>query len=59
MSAYPTSFPFDRGLEVVSILKSGQVTAKKTVLAYNLWLLQGFVQRTVIGDPDVPTTPAA
>jgi hypothetical protein len=55
MSLYPKEFPIAQGLEIVTIAKQNQVKLKLPVFAYDLWVLQGYVQRTFVGDPDAPS----
>lgn len=57
-SAYPSTFPVNEGLEIVSILRSGNIVAKKAKLGYNIWLLQGYAQLSLLGDPN-DVTPMA
>lgn len=52
---YPREMPVKEVLRLVSIVRSGEVAAKKAEFAYNLWFFQGFVQRTLIGDPSDPS----
>ncbi len=59
MSLYPANFPVSEGFEVVAIVKAGEIVAKKDKFAYNLWLLQGFAQKTVFGEPGAPVTDIA
>jgi hypothetical protein len=54
MFAYPDSFPLAEGLNVVSIFRKGEVKAKAAVLAHDLWVLQGYAQKAVVGDPSAP-----
>ncbi len=52
MVAYPNDLPVTEGLELVSIIRNNEIVAKKAKFAYNVWLLQGFVQKSIIGDPN-------
>jgi hypothetical protein len=54
MLAYPDSFPLAEGLNVVTIFRKGEMKAKAAVLAHDLWVLQGYAQKAVIGDPNAP-----
>lgn len=54
-TSYPKDLPVAQGLEIVSIVRDGELLAKKAIFAYNLWVLQGFVQRTLFGDPTAPS----
>lgn len=49
--AYPADLPISECLEIVSILRSGGIAAKKAKFAYDVWVLQGFAQKTILGDP--------
>lgn len=53
MSSYPKDFPLSTALEIISTVKSGQIKANRAKIAHDLWLLQGYAQLTIIGDPDV------
>lgn len=55
-STYPQDLPIAQGLEIVSIIRNGELAAKKAVFAYNVWLLQGFAQKTLLGDPGTPAS---
>jgi hypothetical protein len=50
-TSYPVDLPAVEGLEIVSILRNGEVVSKKAKFAYNVWVLQGYAQKTLIGDP--------
>jgi hypothetical protein len=52
---YPTDFPIAETLELVGFLRNGQIAAHKSKFAYNLWLLEGFALKSVLGDPFAPT----
>jgi hypothetical protein len=54
MSLYPADLPLDKVMEVVGIVKSGDIAKKRALIGYDLWLLQGYAQRSVLGDPDDP-----
>lgn len=51
MVEYPSQFPIAEGLALVNTIKSGTVKEKKAEFAHSLWVVQGFVQKTVLGDP--------
>ena len=66
MSAYPASFPIAESIELVKLVREGKVAEQKSLFAYDLWLVQGFVQKAALGEPGAaalaaePTlTPAA
>lgn len=59
MPAYPSDFPVTQGLEIVSLLRSGQISSKVDILAYDTWLLQGYAQRAFFGDPNQPSIQSA
>lgn len=54
MENYPVDFPLAQALEIVSIVRQKKVKERMPVFAYDLWLLQGYTMRTVIGDPLAP-----
>ncbi len=56
MSSYPLNFPLSQAMEVVAIARQGKVKEKAAVFAHNLWVLQGFAQKTFVGDPDAPAS---
>lgn len=47
---YPVEFPFDSAREIVRIFNAGTVTTDRASLAESLWNLQGYAQRTLIGE---------
>jgi len=49
--AYPGSFPFDSLKSVITILKGDDVIAHKAELAKHIWLIQGYAQSQLLGDP--------
>ncbi len=59
MTDYPRDFPLSTGLEVISLIKSGQLKANRAKLAHSLWVLQGFAQLNIIGDPNVDVIPSS
>ena len=48
---YPSSLPLGEIQNIVSIVKSGDVLARRSTLALDLWVLQGYAQRLIIGNP--------
>jgi len=54
--SYPQDLPIAQGLEIVSIIRKGELSAKKALFAYNLWLLQGFAQKSLLGNPPADVT---
>lgn len=51
---YPQDLPVAEGLEIVSIIRNNEIGTKKAKFGYDVWLLQGFLQKTLLGDPAVP-----
>lgn len=52
MSAvYPNDLPVAEALELVGFIRTGTAMANKKKFAYNVWLLQGFAQKSLVGDP--------
>lgn len=54
MAAYPSDFPLAESVEIVQILRKGELAEKKTLFARNLWTLQGYAMKVTLGDPDNP-----
>jgi len=52
-TTYPTEFPLSIGLEVISLIKNRQLRSNRAKLAHHLWVLQGYAQLNLIGDPNV------
>lgn len=51
--SYPTSIPFSEIKTILEIVKSGNIKAGATSLAYNAWIVQGYAQSCVFGDPSM------
>lgn len=54
---YPVDFPLDAVTNVVTTLRSGQASANLPQLAFDLWTVQGYAQRQLIGVPGEPVAP--
>lgn len=54
MTKYPDDFPLDNIREIVNIVRSGDIKSQSSVLAYNVWVVQGYGQKMLIGNPDEP-----
>lgn len=46
---YPSEFPTDSVMTLASIVKSGQIAARKDEFALSVWNVQGFVQGQLLG----------
>ncbi len=49
--SYPTEFPVLAAGEIVSIIKGGTVKENVAVLAKDLWIIQGYAQYQLVGEP--------
>jgi hypothetical protein len=49
--SYPKDFPLAETLELITIIRNGEVGAKKAQFGHNVWLIQGFAMRVTLGDP--------
>jgi hypothetical protein len=50
MAAYPTELPLYELRQVLAILQSGDIGGQKAEFAKNLWWVQGYAQKTFLGD---------
>lgn len=50
---YPNSIPFSEIKTMLEIVKSGNIKASANSLAYNAWIVQGYAQSCVFGDPNM------
>jgi hypothetical protein len=53
---YPDNFPLDSVREIVNVVRSGDIKSQASILAFHIWNVQGYAQKTFIGDPDVPVS---
>lgn len=53
---YPDIFPLDSIREIVNVVRSGDIKSQASVVAFHVWNVQGYAQKTFIGDPDVPVS---
>ena len=53
---YPDSFPLDSVREIVNVVRSGDIKSQASVLAFHIWNVQGYAQKTFIGDLDAPVS---
>lgn len=56
---YPTQLPIAEVTEIISIIESGQVVAKKQNLVYDLWELSGYAASVTVGAPGTAATAGA
>lgn len=54
---YPSDLPLDAVAGIVSIVKSGDLAARKNELCFDVWEFQGFVQHKIL--PYLPGQPVA
>jgi len=52
MSEYPSELPIAEIKNVITIIKSGEATQKTAELAHDVWVIQGYAQSRIIGDPN-------
>lgn len=50
MAAYPTELPLFELRSVLSIIQSGEIGAQKSEFAKNLWWIQGYAQKMILGE---------
>ncbi len=53
MQPYPQVLPYAEATLAFEIMRSGQVAARKIELAQALWTVQGYAQKTLIGEMQV------
>lgn len=51
MVSYPKDFPLAETLELVALVRKGEVGAKKAEFGHKLWLVQGYAMKATLGDP--------
>lgn len=49
---YPDQLPLDDAREIIRIIKGGNALAERALLAKSFWVLQGYTQGALLGDPD-------
>lgn len=49
--SYPDGIPYSEIKAVLDIVRSGNLKASAASLAYNAWVVQGYAQKMVFGDP--------
>lgn len=49
---YPDFLPLDDAKEVIRIFKGGTAILERSALTKHVWVIQGFVQGKLLGDPD-------
>jgi hypothetical protein len=52
--SYPLDPPIDCVREILRIVRSGASISQRAALAKHAWVLQGYLFRVVLGDPDEP-----
>ena len=53
MATYPSEFPLDSVKSIINIFRSGGVADNKELLAYDIWVVQGYAQKMLMGDLDI------
>lgn len=53
MANYPSELPLQHIKNVIKIVASGEIASEKATFAHSLWVIQGFAQNMVLGDPQV------
>ena len=56
MTEYPVDFPLENIRDIVNIVRSGDIKSQASTLAFNIWVVQGYGQKTFIGAPDNPVS---
>lgn len=51
---YPTRFPAARAAAIVDIVRQKQVVARRVELAHAAWVVQGWLQGRIAGEPQPP-----
>ena len=52
---YPVEVPVESVRQIVRIVSGGQLHAERSSFAKHAWIVQGFLQRQLLGDPAFPT----
>lgn len=50
---YPSSIPFSEIRQVLDIAKSGNIKDSSALFAYNIWVVQGYAQNQLFGNPSL------
>lgn len=53
MVAYPTDLPLAEIKNIVAIVRAGEIAAKKADFAHDVWIVQGYAQSRILGDPSI------
>lgn len=48
---YPSDFPLDQIKSIVDAVRSGEIGENLDQLAYDIWVVQGYAQSALLGDP--------
>lgn len=48
---YPSSIPFSEVRQILDIAKGGNIKDSAPLLAYNIWVVQGYAQNQLFGNP--------
>lgn len=51
MTAYPTDLPLAEIKSVIDIVRAGEIVSRKSDFAHDVWVVQGYAQRFVLGSP--------
>ena len=51
---YPATLPLTEATEAFAIIKAGEFATCTPELGYDLWQVQGYVQKILLGDPNAP-----
>ena len=52
VALYPSALPLDAIKQLIRIVESGTVVTEKSLFAKSLWLLIGYCECAILGDPD-------
>ena len=53
---YPNDFPIDDIRKIVGFVKDGTIQNNIKDAAYSIWVVQGYAQRALIGQPNIIST---
>jgi hypothetical protein len=56
MTPYPDELPLVEIKAIISMVKNGEIANNKATFAHSLWIIQGYAQSRVLGDPNMNLT---
>ena len=58
MTSYPSDLPLSEIKDIITIIRAGEISAKKAEFVHSLWVVQGYAQSCIVGSPTVVTIQA-